>query len=381
MIKRELQTVLEKWLYKGKILILYGARQVGKTTLVKELLKKYKISDGYFDCEIIALKQALETKDPDKLKQFVGNSKLVVLDEAQKVTDIGVTLKLLADHFPEVQIIATGSSSFDLANKVNEPLTGRALEFILVPLSIEELKQIYNPIELKEQVEQRLRFGMYPEIVRQAETAGKTLLDNLASKYLYKDILEFDRVRKSEILLRLLQFLALQIGNEVSFYELATALEVDRNTVIKYIDLLEKTFVITKLRAFSRNLRKEINKKNKIFFYDLGIRNSLIANYNPINIRNDLGGLWENFCVIERLKFLQNNGIAVNRYFWRTHDQKEIDYLEESDGKLKGFEFKWNKESFKPAGEFLKTYPGSTVDLINRNNFMEKLFKMQKITS
>jgi len=175
--------------------------------------------------------------------------------------------------------------------------------------------------------------------------------------------------------------LALQIGNEVSFYELATALEVDRNTVIKYIDLLEKTFVITKLRAFSRNLRKEINKKNKIFFYDLGIRNSLIANYNPINIRNDLGGLWENFCVIERLKFLQNNGIAVNRYFWRTHDQKEIDYLEESDGKLKGFEFKWNKESFKPAGEFLKTYPGSTVDLINRNNFMEKLFKMQKITS
>lgn len=378
IIKRELQRNIEKWLFKGKILILYGARQVGKTTLVKELLKKYQISNGYFDCEIIGVKQALAVQDPDKLKQFMGNNKLVVFDEAQKVGNVGVSLKLLADHFPEIQIIATGSSSFDLANKVNEPLTGRALEFILWPLSIEELKQVYSPLELKEQLEQRLRFGMYPEIVRQAEAAAKTLLDNLASKYLYKDILEFDRVRKSEILLKLLQLLALQIGNEVSFFELARALEVDRNTVIKYIDLLEKTFVITRLRAFSRNLRKEINKKNKIFFCDLGIRNSLIANYNQMNIRNDLGGLWENFCVTERLKYLQNNGIAVNRYFWRTHDQKEIDYLEESGGKLRGFEFKWNKESIKPPKEFLVTYPGSTVEVINRNNFREKMFRLQK---
>lgn len=372
IFKRNVQGQLEKWLFKDKVLILYGARQVGKTTLVKTLIEKYSDKSAYFDCEIISVRQALETKDLDKLKQFVGDHKLIVLDEAQKVDGIGVVLKLFSDHYPKVQVVATGSSSFDLANKVNEPLTGRALEFVLMPLSMEELGQAYKVVDLSNQVEQRLRFGMYPEIVQQSEAQAKILLDNLSSKYLYQDILEFDRVRKSEMLLKLLQMLALQIGNEVSYFELARALEVDRSTVIKYIDLLEKTFVITKLRAFSRNLRKEINKKNKIFFYDLGVLNSLIANYNPMTIRNDVGGLWENFCVVERLKYLQSKGEVVNRYFWRTHDKKEIDYIEESGGVLRGFEFKWGKGKLKPVKEFLSTYKGSSIELVSRNNFMEK---------
>lgn len=369
-IERELQKVIEKWLWQKKALIIYGARQVGKTTLVKSLLEKYPQNSAYFDCEIISVKQALAIADPEKLRHFIGSVKLVVFDEAQKVENIGLTIKLLVDHYPDLQIIATGSSSFDLANKVNEPLTGRALDFFLYPFSLREMTQVYRLQDINSHLEHFLIFGLYPEIAFKDETTSRTFLDNLTAKYLYKDLLEFDKIKKSDLLIRLLQMLALQLGNEVSYFELSSQLGVDRNTVIKYLDLLEKAFVVFRLRAFSRNLRKEINKKNKIYFYDLGIRNSLIANFNPLSLRNDIGALWENFCVVEREKYLQILGENRHRYFWRTHDQKEIDYLEEYGGKLEGYEFKWKKETFVKPQEFLKTYPQSSISLVNKENLL-----------
>ena len=368
IIKRELQEQLEKWLFKKKALIVYGARQVGKTTLVKSILRKFPNS-AYFDCETISAKQSLSIADPVKLRRFIGNTNLVILDEAQKVENIGLSIKLLVDNYPELQIIATGSSSFDLANKINEPLTGRALDFFLYPFSVREMTQIYRPQDISQNIERFLVYGTYPEITFQDEAAAKIYLDNLTAKYLYKDLLEFDKIKKSDILVRLLQMLALQIGNEVSSFELSRELGVDRITVIKYIDLLEKAFVVFRLRPFSRNLRKEINKKNKIYFCDLGVRNSLIANFNPLSLRQDTGALWENFCVAERIKYLQILEQNRNSYFWRTHDQKEIDYLEEWGGKIEGYEFKWKKETFTKPAEFIKTYPQSSISLVNNGNY------------
>ncbi|MBI5222599.1 MAG: ATP-binding protein [Candidatus Magasanikbacteria bacterium] len=372
LIKRNLQPILEKWLFKGKILIIYGARQVGKTTLAKEILKEYTNGDGYFDCEIVSVKRALEQQDPVALKNFLGNHKIIVLDEAQKVLNIGLSLKLLIDTYPDMQIIATGSSSFDLANKINEPLTGRALEFPLFPLSLNELSQVYHKHELDSQLPFFMVFGMYPGIVNVGQSGARSLLDNLSGQYLYKDVLEFENLKRSTLLLNLLQLLAMQIGNEVSINELSVTLRCGRDTVWRYLDLLEKSFVIFRLRAFSRNLRKEIGKKQKIYFYDLGIRNSLINQYNALDLRNDVGALWENFCVVERMKHLQNIGRSAGLYFWRTHDQKEVDYLEEYNGKLEGLEFKWNAGKFNPPKDFL-TYPDSTVMLVNRRNYQEFL--------
>ncbi|MEK7160476.1 MAG: ATP-binding protein [Patescibacteria group bacterium] len=368
IIKRELQEQLEKWLFKKKALIVYGARQVGKTTLVKSILRKFPNS-AYFDCETISAKQSLSIADPVKLRRFIGNTNLVILDEAQKVENIGLSIKLLVDNYPELQIIATGSSSFDLANKINEPLTGRALDFFLYPFSVRDMTQIFRPQDISQNIERFLVYGTYPEITFQDEAAAKIYLDNLTAKYLYKDLLEFDKIKKSDILVRLLQMLALQIGNEVSSFELSRELGVDRITVIKYIDLLEKAFVVFRLRPFSRNLRKEINKKNKIYFCDLGVRNSLIANFNPLSLRQDTGALWENFCVAERIKYLQILEQNRNSYFWRTHDQKEIDYLEEWGGKIEGYEFKWKKETFTKPAEFIKTYPQSSISLVNNGNY------------
>ncbi|OGH72179.1 MAG: hypothetical protein A2921_00965 [Candidatus Magasanikbacteria bacterium RIFCSPLOWO2_01_FULL_43_20b] len=372
LIKRNLQPILEKWLFKGKILIMYGARQVGKTTLLKEILKKHTNGDGYFDCEIISVRRALEKQDPAVLKNFLGNHKIIALDEAQKVLNIGLSLKLLIDTYPDLQIIATGSSSFDLANKINEPLTGRALEFPLFPLSLDELSQVYRRYEVDSQLPFFLTFGMYPGIIKAGQNGARVLLDNLSGQYLYKDVLEFENLKRSTLLLNLLQLLALQIGNEVSINELAVTLQCGRDTVWRYLDLLEKSFVIFRLRAFSRNLRKEIGKKQKIYFYDLGIRNSLINQYNSLELRNDVGALWENFCVVERMKHLQNIERSAGLYFWRTHDQKEVDYLEEYNGKLEGFEFKWNKDSFQPPKDFL-SYPNSSVSLVNKHNYQEFL--------
>lgn len=369
MIKRNIQSTIERWLFRGKIIILYGARQVGKTTIAKAILDKYEQPDGYYNCEIQSIKNALTQEEPGLLKKYLADKKIVVFDEAQNIFNIGSTLKLLADTYPELQIIATGSSSFDLANKTSEPLTGRALQFTLYPFSYAELNGLYSSFERKSQLENLLKYGLYPEIVQAPEPDARILLDDLSSKYLYKDVLEFENLKRPNVIFKLLQLLALQIGSEVSLDELASTLQINRRTVERYIDLLEKAFVIFRLYPFSRNLRKEIRKKYKVYFYDIGIRNSIVQQYQDVESRNDKGGLWENFLICERLKYLQQLQINPNYYFWRTHQGQEIDYLEEYNGQLTGYEIKWKIKHKKVPKSFTETYDNSTVQFIDKQNF------------
>jgi hypothetical protein len=373
MIKRLLQEKIEKELFRGNIIIVYGARQVGKTTLVKQIIENSKEKSKYLNCEILSIKDQLKDPEPEKIKFFLGDAKLVVLDEAQSIENIGLILKVLIDTYPNIQIIATGSSSFDLANKINEPLTGRSLEFKLYPLSIQELKESKDLFDVESKLEKLLVFGSYPEVFLLDKEDAIQKLDQISSNYLFKDILSYDGLKKPTILVKLLKALALQVGNEVNYNELSNSLDIDGKTVEKYIDLLEKCFIIFKLSAFSRNLRKEISKSVKIYFYDLGIRNSLIQNYNPLEIRNDAGALWENFCIIERIKMNRYNNIYANYYFWRTYTQKEIDLIEEKEGKLLAFEMKWGKSLKAAPKEFLEEYKNSNFEIINRNNYYKFL--------
>ncbi|MDO9231601.1 MAG: ATP-binding protein [bacterium] len=373
MIKRKIQDSVEKALFKGKIVIIYGARQVGKTTLVKEIQKKYLVESIYLNCDEPDIREAFSDKTSTEIKAYLGKAKIVILDEAQRIKNIGLTLKLIADNFPENQIIATGSSSFDLSNKIAEPLTGRKNEFFLYPFSYSELKAIYSELELNRLLEQRIIFGMYPEVIDGGKEAQKNL-KSLAKSYLYKDILEFQGIRNSEAIEKLLQALALQIGDEVSYNELAQTVGIDKNTVANYIQILEKAFIIFRLNPYSRNLRSELKELRKIYFFDTGVRNAIINNLNPLNLRQDVGALWENFLISERLKFNSNNGLDRNTYFWRTKEGKEIDYLEDAGGKLNGFEIKWKKDKFKIPEIFLKTYAQSNVTLINKDNYAEFIF-------
>jgi len=366
-IKRTIQNQIEDKLFKGKIIVIYGARQVGKTTLVKEIQKKYPDS-SYLNCDEIDIRTALTDKTSTEIKNFVGNRKLIILDEAQRVKNIGLTLKLMVDNFPDTQIIATGSSSFDLSNQINEPLTGRKYTFYLYPFSINELKSIYSDLELDRILEKFLIFGTYPEIITKENDVIENL-KNLTTSYLYKDILQFQNLKNPEVLERLLQALALQIGNEVSYNELSSIVGVDKNTVANYIQILEKSFVIFRLRPFSKNIRNELKKLRKIYFYDTGIRNALINNFNPLDLRNDFGFLWENFIISERMKFNHYYNNNVNSYFWRTLEKQEIDYVEDQNGVLSGFEFKFNKDKFKKPKIFLETYKDSSLELINKDNY------------
>jgi uncharacterized protein len=371
--KRDLENIISDWIFRNKILIILGARQVGKTTLVKELLKKFDVSKNYYNCELLSVKSILETKDPYKIKNFIGDSKLVVFDEAQKINDIGLVLKLLFDTFPEVQIIATGSSSFELKNKTNESLTGRALDFHLYPFSIHETKQFLSNVELYSSLEKFLRFGLYPEIMENDENRAKILLENLISRYLYKDILEFESLKKPDLIVKLLQLLAFQVGSEVSLNELSVKLGVTRATIERYLDLLEKSYVIFRLKAFKRNLRSEISKKVKIYFYDLGIRNSIISQYNSITLRNDIGALWENFCILELIKDTFNKGIRKNFYFWRNTIGNEIDLIEDYNGELNAYEFKWKNIKTKIPLDFTEVYKNVNFKIITSDNFLEYL--------
>ena len=368
IIKRTIQKNIEQNLFKGKIIIIYGARQVGKTTLVKEMQKKYSDKASYFNCDEIDIRQALTDKTSTEIKAFLGNKKLIILDEAQRVKNIGLTLKLIADNFSDLQIIATGSSSFDLSNKIIEPLTGRKMEYNLYPFSLEELKLIYSDLEIDRLLERRIIFGMYPEIA-QGEGSMEQNLKSIAKSYAYKDILQYQNIKNPEVLEKLLQAIALQIGNEVSYNELSNMIGIDKNTVANYISILEKSFIIFRLNPFSRNLRNELKKLRKIYFYDNGIRNALINNLNPLNLRQDVGALWENFMISERLKYNNNHGIDQNVYFWRTKQKQEIDYLEESGGRLSGFEFKWSKDKFKKPKVFLAAFPDSSIELVNKDNY------------
>jgi predicted AAA+ superfamily ATPase len=319
------------------------------------------------------VRRTLQEPTSTLLRNLIGEANLVVIDEAQRVKNIGLTLKLITDQLPRVQLIATGSSSLELANEINEPLTGRKIEYLLLPFSTEEMIGHHGLSEERRLLSQRLVFGMYPDVVTNPGKERRTL-QNLSGSYLYKDIFSFQDVRKPETLETLLEALALQVCSEVSYHELAQTVGVDAATVRRYVDLLEKAFVIFRLRSFSRNLRNELKKSRKIYFYDNGIRNAIISNFQSLNLRNDQGALWENFLVSERQKYLHFNEIYANRYFWRTKQQQEIDYLEDRDGQLHACEFKWNQQTkarFPPT--FLNAYPNSTAQTITPDNYTDWL--------
>ena len=373
MINRKIEKNIVENLFKGKAIIIYGARQVGKTTLVKKIADDYKGQSNYFNCDLISVQDALSIPEANRIKNFLGDHNIIILDEAQRIKNIGLILKILIDTYPELQIIATGSSSFDLANEINEPLTGRKIVFNLFPLSVEEIMGDNGFLYIDSKLEKILRYGTYPDVFFSEDKEAASKLEEIASSYLFKDILSFDKIKKSSIIVKLLQLLALQVGSEVSYNELASKLGINRITVEKYIDILEQCFILFRINSFSRNLRNEISKSIKIYFYDLGVRNILIKNLNPLDIRNDAGFLWENFCILERIKRNKYNNIFANYYFWRTYDQKEIDFIEERDGKLFAYEFKLNKEHSKAPSIFLETYKNSQYQTINRENYYKFL--------
>jgi predicted AAA+ superfamily ATPase len=376
MYERKILKRFESWLFKGKILILYGARQVGKTTFCKNICKKYKTShsSAYYNCEDPLIQNALIDKNALQMYNFFGNNSLIVLDEAQSVKNIGRILKIFHDEYPDIQIIATGSSSFDLSNSINEPLTGRSIEFSLYPLSLSEIQQEKSPYEIHSFLPQYLQYGMYPEIIDCFHDSAKERIKNITQNYLFKDILNFEGIKNIALLKKILQALAYQIGSEVSFSELAKLLGSNQHTIEKYISLLEQSFIIFQLPAYSTNQRKEIRKSRKIYFYDIGIRNALIDNFGDINLRNDKGGMWENFCIIELLKNNQYEGTFSQFYFWRTYDRQEIDLIIKTEEKIDVFEIKWSpKKTPKVPIFFQKTYPDYSFSIINKENLLEYL--------
>jgi hypothetical protein len=368
---RTIQPILENTLFKGKIIVLYGARQVGKTTLVKAIQSKYAADALYLNCDEPDIRNALSEKTSTELRFILGSKTLILIDEAQRVKNIGLTLKLLVDNFPHIQVVATGSSSFDLSNEITEPLTGRKIEFLLYPLSVREILTQTTTLEIQRSMEHRMRYGMYPSVISSDDPAA--VIFEITKSYLYKDVLEFQTVKNPDLLRKLLQALALQVGSEVSYNELASLLGIDKLTVARYISLLEQAYVIFHLPPFSRNLRKELGKQRKIYFYDLGVRNALINNFNPLELRQDVGALWENFFISERVKAVHNARRYPNIYFWRTYDGKEIDYLEEEAGRLVGFECKWSNENWRIPAIFTSTYPDSEVHVASRSKFLEYL--------
>lgn len=372
-IKRTIQSRLEDKFFKGKVIILYGPRQVGKTTLVKVIQKKNLSDSIYFNCDEPDIREKLENKTSTFLKELIGDKKIIIIDEAQRIKNVGITLKLIIDNFKDVQVIATGSSSFDLANKTTEPLTGRKYEFYLYPFSIEELNPEKNKIEIDRTIENRMIYGLYPEVIIKSAEAEENI-KLIAKSYLYKDILQYQNIKNPNILEKLLQSLALQVGNEVSYNELSNFLDIDKKTVANYIEILKKAFVIFELKPFSRNLRNELRKLRKIYFFDNGVRNALINNFNSLDRRNDAGQLWENFIISERVKINSNHGNDYNMYFWRTHDKKEIDYLEEKNGKLYGYEIKLGSGRLSGVKLFLDTYPDSEFKVIKKDNYNELIF-------
>lgn len=367
MIKRRLEEVLKGKLFSGKALILLGARQVGKTTLLHDLV------DGQNDClwlngDELDVQKMFENASADRLKAQFGSNKIVVIDEAQRIKDIGLRLKLITDQIKDIQLIATGSSAFELSNEVNEPLTGRKWQYQMFPLSFSEMVQHHGLIREKRLLPQRLIYGYYPEVVTNNGNE-KQVLKQLTDAYLYKDILAWENIKHPDKLLTLLRALAYQVGSQVSFNELGNLCSMDAKTVEKYIVLLEQCYVVFRLPSFARNLRNELKASRKIYFYDNGIRNALIADFTLPEMRQDMGQLWENFVISERMKYLAYHEMWANTYFWRTKQQQEIDYLEEADGKILACEIKWNsKVKTKLSETFKNAYPNTEFVVINQDN-------------
>lgn len=374
IINRLAEKQLSGKLQKGKVLILYGTRRTGKTFLLEQLNKtlaqKEKIL--YLNGESGSVHEQLSTNVPEKLRAYIGGASLLMIDEAQKIPAIGATLKLIADTNPGLKIVVSGSASFDLAQKVGEPLTGRHRTVNLYPISAGELILTKGAAYYHSVFEQHLIYGGYPELFSLPSLKQRQeYLDTLAGSYLFKDILELDTVRGAKKLKDLLILLAFQIGHEVSLSELGNNLDLHKNTVARYLDLLEKSFVIVNIRGFSRNLRKEVYKTSRYYFVDNGIRNSLINNFNPPRLRDDIGMLWENYIVMERLKKQKYSGIISNNYFWRTYDKKEVDWVEERNGKLSGYEMKWGAKQPKAPREWLETYKNATYKVISKENYLD----------
>lgn len=368
MIERQLSEIISQKLFTGKAIILMGPRQVGKTTILRELFGNRQDSI-WLNGDESDIQKLFGDISSSRLNALFADKKIVVIDEAQRIENIGLKLKLITDQLQHIQLVATGSSAFDLANSINEPLTGRKWEYKMLPLSFSEMVKHHGLIEEKRMLPHRLVYGYYPEIVVN-QGQEKELLKQLTDSYLYKDILMLEGVKKPDKLLKLLQALSFQIGSQVSDNELGQLCGIDNKTVNKYLELLEKTYVIFHLGSFSRNLRNELKFSKKFYFYDNGIRNALIANFNQPELRQDIGALWENFMITERQKHLIYNNRWANCWFWRTKEQKEIDYIEEEDGLISTFEFKWNPDQkIKQPYSFKTAYPKSLFSVIHRDNY------------
>jgi len=371
MIERFYKNI-DKLLKPNRALIIYGPRRIGKTTLLNSYLNKTKYKYLLDTGDNVETRQIFALPDFEKIIDYAANYELIAIDEAQLIPSIGSGLKILVDHVPNIKVIATGSSSFDLANQVGEPLTGRKIIINLYPILQSELLTIFNKYELKKNLHDFLIFGSYPEVITAKTRMEKiTIIKEIVTSYLLKDVLAFERIKSPKVLLDLIKLLAFQIGSEVSFNELATKLSVNARTVARYIDLLEKSFIIVNLSSFSRNLRKEVTRKNKYYFLDNGIRNGVIDQFNNLDKRDDVGKLWENFIVMERIKILDYKKIYGHLYFWRTYEQKEIDIVEERDGKLAGYEIKWKKDKVKPPKDWLATYKNAEYKVINQDNYLD----------
>ena len=372
--KRDIEQHIKDRLFEaGKVIVLYGPRQVGKTTLSKKILKEYSSEKGYFNCEDSSVTAALLSYSAATMRGFFGDSRIVVLDEAQAVTNIGRALKILIDAYPEMNIIATGSSSFDLANKINEPFTGRHYEYFLYPISFNEIAEADGNRALFENINSRLIFGSYPEILSAASfNDAREKLSSLATSYLYRDVFKFQNIKNPDVLTKILRALAHQVGGEVSYNEIANLVGIDKNTVMRYIRLLEQAFIIFRLSSFCRNLRNEIKRSQKIYFYDNGIISALTGNYNDASTGRDIGGLWENLMIGERLKYNQRHKLHKSLYFWRIKGAGEIDLVEEGNGLLRPFEFKWSKDKAgASARRFQEEYNSEQTHVVNKENFLD----------
>jgi len=356
---------------QGKALVISGPRRIGKTTLVKQYLNKSKLRYRFETGDDFRTRQIFESQDLQLIRDYVGGIDILAIDEAQRIREVGYGIKLIIDHIPELRVILTGSASFALAGQVGEPLTGRKLTLNMFPISVLELSGIYSQFDIQQKLNDMLIYGTYPEILITENKSEKIeILKEITGSYLLKDILEMDKIKSHKTVVNLLKMLALQVGNEVSFSEIGRQLQIDNKTVARYVDLFEKSFIIYSLSAFSRNLRNELSGKNKYYFYDNGIRNALISNFNSFDMRNDTGGLWENFMVLERIKRNAYKGYSPNLYFWRTYDQKEIDMIEERDGGLFGYEFKFGSKMPKPPKLWTETYNEASYTVYNTDNYL-----------
>jgi predicted AAA+ superfamily ATPase len=370
MIQRIIKQSIKNKLKDNKAIIILGARQVGKTTLINSLFENQK-SIMYWNGDETDIREWLEKPTSTKLKNLIGKSKILIIDEAQRIKNIGICIKLILENIPSVKVIATGSSSFDLSNKINEPLTGRKWEFYLYPISFEEMVNHHGLINEKRLLEQRLIFGYYPEIILNPESAAERI-KLIADSYLYKDILMWENIKKPEKLEKLVKALALQIGSEVSYNELSEICGLDNETIERYIQLLEKAFILYRLEPYSNNIRNELKKKRKIYFYDNGIRNAVLNDFSPLDSRKDKGALFENFVITERLKYLTYHNKKWNRFFWRNTNQQEVDYIEINNKHLYAYEIKFSdKSKVKIPNIFKETYQPESIQIINNSNYFD----------